>query len=180
MKIYISILRGINVGGNRRIKMDALKQLCVRLGFVQVQTYIQSGNIIFQSILIDEIEISEVLKNAIEQEFGFDVPVITLSKIGLQNIIQANPYSKDTTKNSDFFHVTFLAEIPKSEALELLKSVIPKNEIFEVVQNAIYLYCPNGYSNSKLMNTFIENKLQISATTRNWKTVNELYKISCS
>jgi uncharacterized protein (DUF1697 family) len=89
-------------------------------------------------------------------------------------VIKNNPFQKDINKDAVFFHVTFLSAIPAQEKIDILKSIDSKNDIFEIVEQAMYLYCPNGYGNTKLTNTFVESKLKASATTRNWKTTNEL------
>lgn len=177
MTTYISILRGINVSGHNIIKMDQLKKMMFRLGFENVQTYIQSGNIIYQTRKTVTTKLSEAIKNSIQKEFGFDVPVQTLTLDELDTIIQHNPYAKqdlDTT----FFHITFLTAIPDVDKIALLKAVDSKHDSFEIWQQTMYLYCPNGYGNTKLTNTFIESKLKISATTRNWKTSNELLNLA--
>jgi len=160
------------------IKMDALKKLCNEMGFVNVQTYIQSGNIIFQNKKADTGNLSNILKAAIEKTFGFDVPVITLTKEELQKIIDNNPFVKDKTKQDSFFHITFLSDKPQKENFEIIKSGDYKNDKIELIEKSIYLYCHDGYSNSKLTNSFLENKLKVTATTRNWKTANELLNIA--
>ncbi|MBS1652493.1 MAG: DUF1697 domain-containing protein [Bacteroidetes bacterium] len=174
---YISILRGINVSGHRMIKMDALKKMCAKLNFTNIQTYIQSGNIVFCSDINSADMVSNTIKKAIEQTFGFDVPVITLTQSELEVIIKANPFLKDSSKDSVFFHVTLLANKTTKQSIELLKQFDFKNDRYEVIEKTIYLYCPEGYSNSKLTNTFLETKLKTPATTRNWKTINELFKM---
>jgi len=178
MTTYISILRGINVSGHRMIKMDALKKMCVDLNFSNVKTFIQSGNIIFQSKTKGTEKISITIKTSIEKLFGFDVPVITLTQTELESIINSNPFSKDKTKDPAFFHITLLSDEPELQNIELLQQVDLKNDRYEVIDKTIYLYCPDSYSNSKLTNTFLEKKLKVTATTRNWKTTNELQNIS--
>lgn len=175
---YISILRGINVSGKRIIKMDALKQLCADLKFKHVQTFIQSGNIVYHFKETATDKINELLKTAILKSFGFDVPVITCTISALEEVIQSNPFLKDKTKVSLFFHVTLLSGIPSTEKTELLKQMHFQQDEWRVAGKAIYLYCPSGYGNTKLTNSFFENKLKLTATTRNWKTLNELLKIA--
>ena len=179
MTTYISILRGINVSGHRMIKMDALKKMCAELGFSTIQTYIQSGNIVFQAKETDTQKLSELIESAIDKIFGFDVPTITLTKDELEKIIQLNPFVNDKTKDASFFHITFLSENPAKEKVELLKQADLKNDEYAIGDKAIYLYCPDSYSNSKLTNSFFENKLKVIATTRNWKTGNELLNRAC-
>jgi uncharacterized protein (DUF1697 family) len=177
MITYISILRGINVSGHNIIKMDQLKKLISSLCYENVHTYIQSGNIIYQTKKTDSLKLSEIIKNAIQKEFGFDVPVITLTAEYLEKVIDNNPFQKDNSKDAAFFHITFLAAIPDIEKIDILKSIDTKNDCFEIIEQTMYLYCPNGYGNTKLTNTFVENKLKVGATTRNWKTTNELLKL---
>jgi uncharacterized protein (DUF1697 family) len=178
MQTYISILRGINVSGHRMIKMDALKKMCSDLKFENVRTYIQSGNIIFQSKMADTQKISNAIKTTIEKVFGFDVPVLTLTPVEWKDVIRANPFLNDPSKDPSFFHITFLSDKPTKQAIEQLKQVDVKNDQYEIINKAIYLYCPNSYSNSKLTNNLFENKLKVTATTRNWKTTNEIYTIA--
>ena len=112
MTTYISILRGINVSGQKIIKMDALKRMYEKLNFENVQTYVQSGNVIFSVKETDTKEIEKIISSQIEKEFGFDVPVIVLSAKILGTIIENNPFTKDNSKEPQFLHVTFLADNP--------------------------------------------------------------------
>lgn len=178
MQTYISILRGINVSGHRIIKMDALKKLCLSLDFYNIKTYIQSGNIIFEAIPTENKIISNRLKIAIEKEFGYDVPVITLTQSELETIISSNPFVNDKSKDTSFFHITFLSDRPIKKNIDLLNPIDFKKDEYEIINKVIYLFCPDGYSNSKLTNNLIEKKLNVTATTRNWKTANELLKIA--
>jgi len=178
MITYIAILRGINVGGKRLIKMDALKAMCSRMGFQNIQTYIQSGNLIFQYQKQDPIQLSKKIEQEIAEHFLFDVPVIVLELEELDLLIDNNPFGADTIKNTDFFHVTFLSDVPDVDLINVMTEVGYQDDEFYHVHKAIYLYCPNGYSNSKLTNGFIEKKLKVTATTRNWKTTKELQRIA--
>lgn len=178
MQTYISILRGINVSGHRIIKMDALKKLLLRLGYTSVHSYIQSGNLIYRSADADLKAISVILKNAIEKEFGFEVPIITLTSGILKEIINNNPFKNDQSKDPGQLYITFLSEKPNSGYIQNLKKSEYPTEEFELTGNAVYLYCPKGYNNTKLNNNLLEKKLNVCATTRNWKTINELSAIA--
>ena len=178
MTTYISILRGINVSGHRMIKMDALKKMCVDLSFKNIQTYIQSGNIVFQSKTIDSEKISMTIMTNIKNLFDFDVPVITLTQLELETIINSNPFLKEKSKDHAFFHITFLSKQPELVNIEFLNQVDLKNDHYEIINKSIYLFCPDSYSKSKLTNTFLESKLKLTATTINWKTINELQNIA--
>lgn len=178
MTTYISILRGINLGGLKMIKMDALKKLFADLGFANIQTYIQSGNVVYQYKKIDAKKLNDIIKNKMEQEFGFDVPVITLTFDELKKIRNSNPFLNDKIKETSFFHVTFLADKPQSENINKIKDSNYSPDEFQLINKAVYLYCPKGYGNTKMSNTFFEGKLKVTATTRNWKTTNELINIA--
>lgn len=178
MIIYISILRGINVSGHRMIKMQALKELFTDLGFQNIQTYVQSGNIVFQHKKTDQQKLEKKIAKAITEKFTFDVPVIVMELSELQQIIAGNPFVKDETKNLSHLHVTFLAGKPDAESFNKIKEGSFQPDEFHLVNKVIYLYCPNSYSKSKLTNGFFEKKLNVTATTRNWKTTNELQNLA--
>jgi uncharacterized protein (DUF1697 family) len=178
MIIYISILRGINVSGQKMIKMDALKQLYVEIGLKNVTTYIQSGNIVFQCEKKSSQDLEQKIHKKILEQFGFEVPVQVIELASLQKIIKANPFQKDKLKDAAFFHITFLSGTPKKTTMEKIIPETYSPDEFKLMGQTIYLYCPNGYGTTKLTNTFFENKLKLSATTRNWKTTNELVKIA--
>jgi uncharacterized protein (DUF1697 family) len=174
MTTYISILRGINVSGQKLIKMDGLKKMVENLKLENVRTYIQSGNVIFSGNETNEKELEEKIEKQIETAFGFHVPVIVLTAETLKQIIEENPFSKDTVKESGFLHVTFLGDKPKEYHIKSMEDKRQEGEEIQFSHNAVYLYCPNGYGKTKLTNSFIEGKLKVKATTRNWKTANEL------
>ncbi|HNR85491.1 MAG TPA: DUF1697 domain-containing protein, partial [Taishania sp.] len=178
MNTYIAILRGINVSGQKIIKMDALRQLFENSGFSNVRTYIQSGNVLFSSEQTNTSELEQLIATQIEKEFGFQVPVLILTHLELQQIVENNPFLNDETKNPAFLHITFLASTPVEDAIDQLTIKKAEQEAFLLTQNALYLYCPNGYGNTKLTNNFIESKLKVQATTRNWKTTLELLKMA--
>ncbi len=178
MTTYISILRGINVSGKNMIKMNALQEAFINAGFNYVTTYIQSGNIVFQSKKDKTKNIETKIYALIKTVFGLDVPVLVQEAEELKNIIQKNPFINDVTKDAAFMHITFLSGTPDNLVIEKIKENDYYNDEFISISKTVYLYCPNGYGNSKLTNSFWENKLKLVATTRNWKTVNELLNIA--
>jgi uncharacterized protein (DUF1697 family) len=178
MQTYIAILRGINVGGKKPMKMQALKDLFEKLGFENVQTYIQSGNVVFKYKKENVDTIATTLSKNILKIFGFEVPVLVLGAKELQGIVDNNNFLQDNEKDLAFLHVTFLEKKPTLELAKNLQKYDFTPDEFLIQDKAIYLYCPNSYSSSKLSNTFLENKLKVTATTRNWKTVNELLRMS--
>lgn len=183
MKKYISILRGINVGGKRKILMKDLKELYQNLGFSDVETYIQSGNVIFNSDS-DRNEISDRIEKAILEKYAFEVPVIIRTKEELLNIQSSNPFIKleeDKENLINNLHLTFLESIPTTENIEKAKEIESKTtDRFKITENNIFIFCEGKYHTSKLTNNFLEKKLKTKATTRNWKTIEKLTELVIS
>jgi len=178
MATYISILRGINVSGQKLIKMDALRKSYENMGFQNVKTYVQSGNIIFTCNHFEIKDLEQKISRQIEQDFGFEVPVIVLTIEKLKQVIENNPFLKDPDKDQSFLHVTFLASKPVQYDYKTIEDKKQNGEEIIFSNTTVYLLCPNGYGRTKLTNNFLETKLKVLATTRNWKTTNELYKIA--
>jgi len=178
MKKYISMLRGINVSGQKKIKMTDLKSLYESLGFDNVQTYIQSGNVIFESSILDVEKLKRNIEQNIEKTFGFSVSVIIRSNDEFESIINRNPFiGQRSTEDDTKLLVTFLTDAPPESIANAIQQFVTKPEALEVRGKEIYLHCPNGYGKSKLSNRFLERKLGVKATTRNWKTVKKLYDL---
>ncbi|MBI5679508.1 MAG: DUF1697 domain-containing protein [Methanobacterium sp.] len=175
---YIALLRGINVGRKNRIKMADLINIFESMGFKDVKTYLQSGNVIFNHDSIDTVKTARDIEKNITQTFGFEVNLIIRNEDELENIINGNPFIKESNIEIDKLHVTFLQERPETEIIQNLDINKDINEKFEVIDKEVYLYCPNGYARTKLTNNVFEKKLKTKATTRNWKTTNKLLQIS--
>ena len=178
MAIYISLLRGINVSGQKTIKMDALKKIYEELNFRNVQTYIQSGNVIFQDSDSDCIDLEQKISNRIKGYFGFNIPVIVLNIERLKALIKNNPYIAEGSKEISHLYVTILTSHSEGPDIQGISQNNSSEDEFTLTDEAVYLYCPNGYGKTKLTNTFFEKKLKVSATTRNWKTTLELLNIA--
>jgi uncharacterized protein (DUF1697 family) len=175
MNTYICILRGINVSGQKIVKMDELKNLFQKLGFNAVQTYIQSGNVVFQSEQSNQKELEVLIANRVMEVFGFDVPVLVKSNKELQSIFEHNPFLKNGVTDITKLHVTFLSAIPDAALVKQLAEFDFGTDDYVIDNSAIYIHCPeNGYGKTKLSNQFLESKLKLSATTRNWKTITQL------
>ena len=178
MKTYVAILRGINVSGKNKIKMDALKSSFSSLGFEKVQTYIQSGNVVFQYQEMSSEDLAELINKQILDDFGFDVPVLVLEAVQLASILKNNPFVGDESKEVQFLHVTFLKEHPANVNEEKITAHVKGAEEFAISDGVVYLYCPHGYGKTKLNNNFFESQLKVPATTRNWKTTLKLLEIA--
>jgi uncharacterized protein (DUF1697 family) len=178
MTTYISILRGINIVGHKKIKMDALRQMYSDLGFSKVQSYIQSGNVIFQS---DEANINMLEKSItgkIAETFGFEVHVLILTAEELSNALRNNPFIADPTKDPARMHLTFLSGIPDKSILDEVSPAYYAPDEFRQEGKVIYNYCPNGNGNTKLTGNFFESKLKLIASSRNMKTATELLNMA--
>jgi uncharacterized protein (DUF1697 family) len=178
MEKYISILRGINVSGKKMIKMEALRKLYEDMNFKNVATYIQSGNVIFESKATDTKKLQKQVEKNIIKAFGFDVPVIVKERKEVEAVITNNPFISNKKIDITKLHVTFLSEEPDIIHTDKIKDLKYDPDEFIISGNAVYLFCPNGYGNTKLNNNYFESKLKVTATTRNWKTVNELVKLA--
>jgi len=177
MTTYIAMLRGINVSGHKIMKMERLRAMFANMGFQNVQTYVQSGNVIF-STREPSANLAAKIEKQILKEFGFDVPVLTKTAKEMADIVKHNPFMKEKAIDQAKLHVTFLADDPPKDALKLLQPLASSEEQIHVTGRAVYLYCPNGYGNTKLNNTAIEKKLGCGATTRNWKTTQTLLEMA--
>ena len=175
---YISILRSVNVGGHNQIKMEPLRQMYAGLGYTFVQSYIQSGNMIFNASDTNTITLEESISVNIFLTFGIRIQAIVLTTDELGNALKNNPYYADLTKDSTKIYFTFLSKIPDMRLLESVSPAFYAPDEFSCRDKVIYNYCPNGYGNTKLTNTFFENKLKLTATSRNLKTVSELFTLA--
>jgi uncharacterized protein (DUF1697 family) len=174
MPNYIAMLRGINVSGHKIIKMEQLRASFATLGFSNVKTYVQSGNLVFEATNDPAASLGRKIEQKIMCDFGFSVPVFLRTSIAMEKIIKRNPLLKAPSLDQSKLHVTFLSGDPPKTALEPLRPLAATPEQFHIIGREIYLYCPNGYGNTKLSNTAIEKKLSVGATTRNWRTVTTL------
>lgn len=173
MENKIGILRGINVGGKRKVLMEDLRNLCENLGLEKVQSYIQSGNLIFNSATQNS-ELENILEKAIFSQFGFKIPVIVRDQKELEASIESNPFEKSDINK---LHLTLLKEISAQESIQAIEDFNSEPDKFVIQEKDIYIVCENKYHKSKLSNNFFEKKLQVVATTRNWKTLTKLVEL---
>ncbi len=178
MNVLISMLRGINVSGQKRVQMPELIKIYEDLKYINITTYINSGNVVFSTDTTDLNHIRDSIQEGILKKFGFDVPVIILTKNEMQKTVSNNPYLQMKNIDVDKLYVTFLSETPNKSNLEKILNFKSEPDSFHQMDREIFLHCPNGYGRTKLNNTFFESKLKVTTTTRNWKTVNELLRIA--
>jgi uncharacterized protein (DUF1697 family) len=178
---YLALLRGVNVSGKNLIKMIDLKAVLLKQNFQDVDTYIQSGNLIFSSEIQDRSKIEEIIQSCIFEQFKLTVPVIVLTSYELNQIITKHPFQSDPNSAPSLYYITFFNQAVDYLNLKKLENRLSEGESIFLTPNCLYLHCPNGYGNTKLSNHWIENKLGVVATSRNWNTcltlLNKINKI---
>ena len=174
MPVYISLLRAVNVTGHNSIKMAGLKQMFESLGFSAVTTYLQSGNVVFTSERSDTAALRKRIETAIGKRFGMEVTVIVKTAAEFTTVIEGNPFDHERV------FVTFLAAAPASVSVDELNKVRKADELIIVKNSIVYFLCPGSYGTTKLSNIFLEKKIGVAATTRNWKTVTALAELAGS
>ena len=178
MSVYISMLRGINVGGQKKVRMETLRGIYEGLGFTYVRTYVQSGNVAFETTEQDQSELAKRVEVHIEQTCGYPVAVFVRRAEDIQHILTSNPFLNNRNVDPTKLHVTFLYRPPMEAAWSTLTTPSGIMDEFAPGEMAVYLFCPNGYGKTKLSTSFFERKLGVPATTRNWNTVNALYSMT--
>lgn len=181
MTVYIALLRGINVGGKNIIKMADLRQMFASLGMQCVRTYIQSGNVLFESDE-EETALRQKVENEIKNVFGLTVPVVLRTAEEMNWIANKCPFSEkeileaESTCEGESLYVAMLAEQPSQEGIERLQVYNTDKEKFRVSGRDVFLLFHQSIRNSKLANNL--GKLEVTATVRNWKTVNKLVALT--
>ena len=175
MPIQLSLLRGINVSGQNKIRMADLRDLYESLGFAQVETYLQSGNVVFEADGADGDALGRRIEAAIKAAWGFDVAVLMRRPADIARVIENNPFLTERDEDPAQQYVTFLHAAPENIDASGLDGTEGRGDEYVVGEREVFVFCPNGYGRTKLSNTFFERKLKVRATTRNWKTVNALH-----
>ncbi len=173
MQTHIALLRGINVGGHKKLKMADLKLLFEDLGFQDVVTYIQSGNVVFSAKETDGL--AERISKEIEKRFGWQVPVLVKTAAAVAKILADCPFNKE--KKADAYFM-LLATQPQKKLMEAVSEISYPNEEFVLSPECVYIHYGNGAGNAKLNNNFFEKKLNVAATTRNYRTLVKLVELA--
>ena len=176
--IYIVLLRAINIGPHKRMKMEKLRSSCEGLGFAGVKTYIQSGNVILKAPKLSPAILSKKLAEGIVKDFGFSCEVIARSREEMKKIIEGNPFPKERGMDSSKLHVVFLSEPASAAALKKLQELTLAPDRVMIGDKEIYFYFPNGVSGSSLWKHPLDRVLGVAGTMRNWKTVTTLFQMA--
>ncbi len=176
MTTLIALLRGINVIGNNKLPMKELSALLTDMGLRDVQTYIQSGNVVFRSNLKNKTALAAKITAAIEAQHGFAPQVLLLDVDELRKAIAGNPYPEAVTEPR-LLHLFFLDEAPQHPDLKALEAIRLDSERFKLIGKVFYLHTPDGFGPSKLSGR-VEKALGVAATARNWNTVRKLAEMT--
>jgi uncharacterized protein (DUF1697 family) len=171
-RAWVALLRGINLGARNKVSMAALKELFADLGAEDVETYVQSGNVLFRSSGARD-DLVRAVEDEIEKRLGLRVTVLLRTDAELAKLVADNPFAEDE-RDPVKLHVTFLAERPDRARAAALDEEQFAPDRFRVAGDVVYLHTPDGYGRSKLSNAYFEKQLGVRATSRNWRTVTTL------
>lgn len=178
MNTYIALLRGINVSGQRKVPMADLRSMLHRMDFINIFTYIQSGNVIFGSDNKDTAILEERIKQQIRDSFGFEVPILVKSEADFRKIIEKNSFIDPEALEQNQVYFVLLKNTPEKDRLMKFEKERFENEKFSLTEECVYLLCEKGYGKAKLNNNLIERKLKVEATTRNYRTMMKLWEMA--
>lgn len=172
------MLRGVNLGPHKRVKMEELRALYKSLDLKEPQTYVQSGNVLFKTRNRDLVRLAADIEKAIERSFGFRSDVVLRSCSDLRNVVAKNPFSERKGIDPKKLLVTFLANDPGEDARTKIRQVKAEPEELWIDGRELFIYFPNGLARPKLSIPFLEKMLKTSGTGRNWNTVTKLLELA--
>ena len=167
------------MAGHNKIRMTDLTALYKKLGFNDVESYIQSGNVVFTNT--GNLSVAVVggnIKKTILKEFKYEIPVMVRTPDEFRNIIWVNPFHKEKDFDISKLAVIFLLEQPTALQIDKVNDVDYPPDKFMISGREIFIYCPNGFGRTKLHTNFFESKMKVVGTARNWKTINTLLEIA--
>lgn len=174
MATFIALLRGVNVGGHKRVPMVSLRETLHRAGYTNVVTYIQSGNVVFDADENGPDALAKSIEAALTSKFGFDVPVIVRTCDELAAAASVNPYVG--VVDDAQIGIALLKRVPTID--DPIDPAVHRPDEFTLVGREVHLHCPNGFGRTKLTNAYLEDALGVVATTRNVRTVRKLLELS--
>jgi uncharacterized protein (DUF1697 family) len=178
MTIFVSMLRGVNLAGANRVSMDALRRLYESLGLRNSQTYVQSGNVVFNSEARDLVSLSKRIESGIELRFGFHAAVILRTESELRDVVARNPFVGRRGIEPSKLLAIFLAHRPEPDARERVLKIQSGPEEVHCDGRELYIYLPNGVGRSKFPWSRIDEIVKQPGTARNWNTVTKLLAIA--
>jgi uncharacterized protein (DUF1697 family) len=179
MPHYVALLRSVNVAGHGRLSMVDLTQSFLALGYTDVSTYIQTGNVLFRSPGRRASTLAAAIEAQLERDFGHAPAVILRTVPDLARIVATSPYPQ-TGADPSRHHVTFLASQPTKERLAAFRAPGSGRDELTIIGQEVYVHTPDGYAGTKLTGTLLERRLDVLSTTRNWNTVTKLHALAGS
>jgi uncharacterized protein (DUF1697 family) len=179
MPVYISMLRGINILGRKRVEMARLREMLEGMGFERVQTYINSGNVVFRTGRSTPAALSKRIEERMLAEFGFSALVITRTAAELERAMEGNPFVKESRSDPSKVFIGFMVQVPKADAVVKVEARAAKTEQAHCCGREIYVYYVGGMGQAKLLtHGVLERVLAVSTTMRNWNTVSKLHEMA--
>lgn len=177
MITHLALLRGINVSGHNMMKMDALKTTLEAIGFQNVQTYIQSGNVFVDTDEENQAKVGFQIKQEIFKAFGHEVPIVVIGKTDLENCFKNNAFLKEKEVDTKKLYVAFVSIALRNDSVNDLKMSQVKPDEAHIDESRIYIKYAVGAGKTRFDQKYIEKKLNVTATIRNWNTVTQLLKM---
>jgi uncharacterized protein (DUF1697 family) len=174
---FVALLRSVNVAGHGRLAMNELRASFEALGYTDVTTYIQTGNVLFTAGSKSERGIAATVEQRLAEDFGDSPAVLVRSVADFRRVGSSSPYAKAGADPARH-HVTFLATVPTKAALEALTLPPSGHDELVVDGKEVYVHTPDGYADTKYTGTFLERRLGVVSTTRNWNTVTKLSELA--
>lgn len=179
MADYIALLRGINVGKNKRVAMADLRALVERIGYTNVKTHLNSGNVVFSGPSQPNQAVAAAIETAIAQTLAMEIPVVVRTGEELQRIVAENPFPERADDHTTL-HVAFLSGTPDPKVVDTLASVDKGDDDYRVLGDNVYLSYPNKITGAVFMPTGLDNALNLPSTSRNWRTVLKLAEMTAN
>ena len=176
--VHIVLLRGINIGPHKRMKMEKLRTSCEAVGLKSVKTYIQSGNVVCDGGKLSSDAAAKKIEAQIVKDFGFSADVIARTGEEMKQVVSGNPLLKEHGVDPSKLHVVFLAAAPAPESIKKLQAIVQPPDKVRHKGKEIYFYFPNGVSGSSIWKHNLDRVLGVSGTMRNWRTVNTLHEMA--
>lgn len=176
MAACIALLRGINMGGHKKLAMSDLRALAEGLGFANVQTLLQSGNLVFEAPAKPRPAVEALIEGALAREHGLKTFALVRTAADWKRIVAANPFSDEAARDPSHLALMLLKNKPSDAALAALKKAIVGREYFAADARSLYAYFPDGFADSKFTTVLIDRTLSTTSTARNWNTVLKIAK----
>ena len=175
---YIAFLRGINVSGQKIIKMERLNEIFESMKVKNVRTFIQSGNVLFDSPEVDSDSLTKKIESHLKKSLGYQVAVMIRTVDEIEKIIRQNPFRKVKLDKDVHLYVTFLSEEPATDLKKSLQLLSDEIATYKIAKRDVYTLYKRSNAKHPFSNNFVEKKLKIKATTRNWNVVNKIYELA--